>query len=260
LATRTRMGDRGVITSFVAFLAANGRPGLRVDGWPEDEKDGEIDAVAGPFAIEHTSIDTLPDQRQLSAYLMQMIGDLETAVVTRQHLLVYIHYDAIQRGQDWPAIRRALKQWLETEGQRLGEKLTRVHIPGVPFPVDVWPKKWPGSPRVYIARYTPPEDKSLPARIKDLCDRKVAKLSKWASPSTTTVLLLESDDIALMNEIRFVEAVLAAYPRGRPAGVDQVWYVSTAAQPLLAFHDLTRMWDLPPDQRYPEIMLWPPER
>jgi len=27
--------------------AANGRPGLKVDSWPEDEKDGEIDAVAG---------------------------------------------------------------------------------------------------------------------------------------------------------------------------------------------------------------------
>jgi hypothetical protein len=252
------MKDIEVVEAFVSFKAANGWPGLKIDQRPEKERDREIEAVAGPFAIEHTSIDTLPDQRQLSAYLMQMIGDLETAVVTRQHLLVYIHYDAIQRGQDWPAIRRALKQWLETEGQRLGEELTRVHIPGVPFPVDVSPKNWPGSPRAYVARYTP-EDKSLPERILDLCDRKAAKLSRW-SPSKTTVLLLETDDIALMNEIEFTKAVLAAYPRGRPVGVDQVWYVSTAAQPLLAFHDLTRMWELPPSERYPEIMFWPPQQ
>jgi hypothetical protein len=56
------------------------------------------------------------------------------------------------------------------------------------------------------------------------------------------------------------EAVVAAYREGRPAGVDEFWYVSTAVQPRLLFHDLTRMWELPPEQRYPEIIFWPPEQ
>ena len=53
---------------------------------------------------------------------------------------------------------------------------------------------------------------------------------------------------------------MAAYREGRPAGVDEFWYVSTAVQPRLLFHDLTRMWELPPEQRYPEIIFWPPEQ
>ena len=124
-----------------------------------------------------------------------------------------------------------MKQWLETTAQRLPEKLTRgVQIPSVPFPVDVMKRAdWKAPPRIYVARYVPPNEGSLPARIRDLCDRKVAKLSKW-SPSKTTVLLLENDDIAQMNEIIMTEAVVAAYPEGRPAGIDEFWYVSTAAR------------------------------
>jgi hypothetical protein len=34
-----------------------------VDSWPEDEADGEIDAILGSYAIQHTSIDPLPNGR-----------------------------------------------------------------------------------------------------------------------------------------------------------------------------------------------------
>jgi hypothetical protein len=254
------MTDHQVVDAFVAFRAANGRPGLRVDRRPEKEADGEIEAVAGPFAIEHTSIDTLPEQRRRGAYLAQLIDDLEATVVTHQPMQVFLHYDAVQPGQDWPAIKEAMKRWLETEGQRLPEKLTRgAQIPGVPFTVDVLKRAgWKVPPRIYVARYVPPNEGSLSARIRDLCDRKVAKLSRW-SPSKTTVLLLENDDIALMNEIVLSEAVLAAYLQGRPTGVDEIWYVNSAGQPQLQFYDLTRMWELPREQRYPEAMWWPPQ-
>jgi len=256
------MNDLEVVEAFVAFRCANGRPGLKIDRRPEKERDGDIEAIAGPFAIEHTSIDTLPEQRRLNAYLAQLIADLETTVVTQVHLQLFLHFNAVQTGQDWPAIRRALKTWLETVGQGLPEQLTRgVKIPDVPFLVDVWPKTWPGAPRVFVARYVPSNDDSLPARIKDLCDRKVKKLSRWSRPSTTTVLLLENDDIALMNEVIFSDAVLSAYPQGRPAGVDEFWYVSTAGQPQLLFYDFSRMWGTPSyDDRYPDPMWWPPQQ
>jgi hypothetical protein len=56
------MKDRDVISAFVAYLQTNGHPNLKVERWPEDENrdSQEIDAIAGAFAIEHTSIDTLP--------------------------------------------------------------------------------------------------------------------------------------------------------------------------------------------------------
>ncbi|OLC49390.1 MAG: hypothetical protein AUH82_00715 [Chloroflexi bacterium 13_1_40CM_4_65_13] len=252
------MSDREVILSFVSFLAANGHPGLKVDGWPEDHKHAEIDAVAGDFAIEHTSIDTLPDQRRDAAWYEQVVGNLDKEMSPRpaKTLFIVLRYDAVQIGQDWRSIREALKRWLQTDGQLLADGRREVRIEGVPFPVDVsqWsvPARIP--PSLFFGRYTR-EDATLPQRIRALCDRKIQKLAAWKARGKTTVLLLENDDLALMNHIKFSDALRDAYPGGRPAGVDQLWYVSTAIQPTLQFLDLSRMWEIEPGVP----TMWPPE-
>ena len=56
-----------VIDKFVAHLRKNGHPDLHVDrGSDGENRDSpDIDATAGPFVIEFTSIDVPPDQRLL---------------------------------------------------------------------------------------------------------------------------------------------------------------------------------------------------
>ena len=257
------MSDAEVVDKFVEALADTRAPGLQVDRRPDHEKPGDIDAVAGTFAIEHTSIDTFSDQRTRNSYLERLLGDLEKTISTKQYMQVVFDYDAVDIGQDWPAIRAALKNWLETVGQQLTARSTRVRPPGVPFDIQVFTRPdWnrPLPARVWFGRFVPPNDKPISLRLKDLCDRKVAKLSKYKSASMTTILLLENDDIASMNELILQDAVLAAYPQGRPAGVDEFWYVSTAGQPQFLFYDLTQTWELPEDQRCPEPMWWPPQQ
>lgn len=75
------MNDHEVVEAFVAHLAANGYTGLTVDRWPERENRNspDIDTIAGPFAIEHTSIDTLPNQRGKSHWFMKAAGGLESS-------------------------------------------------------------------------------------------------------------------------------------------------------------------------------------
>jgi len=252
------MSDREVITSFVAFLAASGQPGLEVDDWPEDHTPGEIDAVARDVAIEHTSIDTLPDQRRDSAWYEQVVGHLDREVAPRagKTLYVVLRYDAVQVGQDWRSIREALKRWLQTEGQLLADGRREVRIEGVPFPVDVYQRDVPPRvpPFLSFGRYTR-EDATLSQRLRALCDRKIGKLARWKDRGKITVLLVESDDLALMNHIKLSEAVREAYPDGKPTGVDQLWYASTAIQPTLSFLDLSRMWDT--ELGIP--IMWPPE-
>jgi len=72
------MKDLEVVEEFVALLAVNGYPGLCVEKWPERENRNspDIDVIAGPFAIEHTSIDTLPNQRGKSDWFMRVVGGL----------------------------------------------------------------------------------------------------------------------------------------------------------------------------------------
>jgi len=94
----------------------NGHPELRVDRRP-DEKDGEsadIDAVAGQFAIEHTSVDTLPNQRRDSDWFMRAAGNLEQELEAPPsfRLNITLEYYAASTSQNWAGIREALKAWI----------------------------------------------------------------------------------------------------------------------------------------------------
>lgn len=75
------MNDQDVIIAFINYIRETSLPGLKIDRWPDKEKENrnseDIDAIAGDFAIEHTSIDTLPNQRQKSDWFMRAVGNLE---------------------------------------------------------------------------------------------------------------------------------------------------------------------------------------
>jgi hypothetical protein len=222
------MSDREVITSFVAFLAANGWPGLGVDDWPEDHKDGEIDAVAGDLAIEHTSIDTLQHQRRDSDWLVRMIGNLEQEVPTPNCLLfVIIGESEIRRRKAWPALREALRHWLSGPGPaQLPDGMQQVPLATVP--ATIWMQKFSDQgvgTGLYFNRWSK-GDPSLANRIRTLGDQKIRKLGPWRAQGKKTVLLLETDDIALMNPWKLASAFCDAYPQ-KPGGVDRIWHVDT---------------------------------
>lgn len=236
------MNDRDVVDAFVAHLAANSYPGLKVDRRPDEENRGssDIDAIAGPFAIEHTSVDTLPNQRRDSDWFMRAAGGLEGELERKlsSRLNITLEYDAVSKGQDWAAIRAALKTWLAQEAPRLPEGRSIIEKSSeIPFRLHVV-KATGRSPGVFFARYEP-DDKSLPERVKAAFDRKATKLAKYQGPEAITVLLVESDDIALMNEGKMIGAIRTAFPAGHPAGVDQVWYVDTSITGALEFRDFT---------------------
>jgi len=63
----------------------NGYPNLRIDRTPDKEtaegdKNQDIDAMAGRFAIEHTSFDTVRNQTRDSARFLQVVGNLEAEI------------------------------------------------------------------------------------------------------------------------------------------------------------------------------------
>ena len=70
-------------------------------------------------------------------------------------------------------------------------------------------------------------------------DRKAAKLGKYQGPVSTTILLIENDDIALMNERKMLDAIRGAYPDGLPRGVDEVRFVDTSIPTKPLFRDFT---------------------
>jgi hypothetical protein len=74
-----------------------------------------------PFAIEHTIIDTVANQRRDSDWFMQAAAGIENELDQKLpfRLTVTLEYDAVGKGQNWPAIRAALKTWVTKEAPHL---------------------------------------------------------------------------------------------------------------------------------------------
>jgi hypothetical protein len=75
--------------------------------------------------------------------------------------------------------------------------------------------------------------------VRNAIERKSSKLARHHERRKATVLLLESGDIALMNEPTMRRAVRAAFPGGPPSAVDQIWYAETYPATAPAFYEFT---------------------
>lgn len=238
--------DKNLIVEFVNFLREHGHPDLNIDRFPDHEqrKMPDIDALAGAFAIEHTSIDTVPQQRQRSAWFMQAAGDLEAEFNRSERrpgffFSITLPYEAIDTGQDWNGIKETFRSWISSNLFSLPEGVQMMQeLSGVPFEFRV-KKSRVGPKGVFFSRFSP-TDTSLPGRIRDLLDRKAKRLMPYKTRGKITVLLVESDDIAFMNDPLLVEAIRSAYNDALPQGVDQLWFADTAFRPDLQFRDLTK--------------------
>ena len=243
------MEDHEVIDAFIEHLQAHGFPNLRVDQRPDKENrdSSDIDAIAGKFAIEHTSVDTLPNQRRDSDWFMRAVGELEQELSSKLsfRLRITLEYNAIGRGQNWAEIRRSLKDWISNDAENLSDGRHDLDdVPGVPFLLRV-AKASDRQPGVSFARWEP-EDDTLVKRIQKLLDRKSKKLAKYQTGRYTAVLLVESEDIALMDDSTMLEAIRDAYPDGLPLGVDEIWYCDSSCQSELRFQNFTPLLIEPP--------------
>lgn len=80
----------------------------------------------------------------------------------------------------------------------------------------------------------------LPGRLREQLDRKTGKLSRYKDEGKTTILLVESGDIALMDDSIMWDSLRQAYPSGLPCGVDQIWFADTSIRQEIIFTDMTR--------------------
>ena len=164
------MGERDVIDAFISHLGhQKGYPNLTVDRWPEDEnrQSPEIDAIAGPFAIEHTSIDSVADQRQANDWFSRVVGGLDRVIADCVDcgFTITLEYDAITKGMDWHCIRADLEKWILGNASRLSHGSHRVILP-TSMPVDppILMLVWKGQSRRIGFERIAPCDNTLTTR------------------------------------------------------------------------------------------------
>jgi len=236
------MEEKEVVNLFVAHLAEHGYPVLKVDSRPDEVERNQcdIDAIAGNFAIEHTSIDTIPDQRRNSDWFMKAAGLLEEELRGKldYRLSVTLPYDGIQPGVDWNKIKVALRDWVLDKSTFLPKGSHLISdCPNIPF--DFRASKRPaGHPGLLLFR-SAPEDQTLPDRLRKLLCRKAKKLIRYKADGKMTIILLESNDIALMDEAIMWENLRAAFQNGLPPSVDKIWFVDTSIPENVIFFEMT---------------------
>jgi len=233
--TIKRLGDKEVVVQFVDYLAQEKYPGLEIESIPDETTSGDIDALAGKFAIEHTSIDTIPDQRRDEAWFMESIGSLEHDCKGRVpfYLSLTFPYKNVSR-HNWRKIRTSIKQWIMTESAKLSEGSHIIScISGIPFEFRA-KKKYSGRPGLLLSRFSP-SIPDFPSRLKKHLASKIKKLSPYKGKGKITLLLVESTDIALMDDGMMYDSLNEIYPAGLPSGVDQVWFAHTSTVEPIEF-------------------------
>ncbi len=245
---RKKMDNRELIDAFTTHLGRQkGYPNLEVDRWPDEEnrQSPEIDALAGPFAIEHTSIDALPDQRRADDWYSRIVAGLDREIASfvdceSTGFTIALEFNAIRAGMDWNRVRADLKRWISKHASCLSHGSHSIILP-TPTPAD--------SPIVMMVRKDrsgckgfsriEPRDNSLAKRVRELLDRKATKLMRYQTAHTSTILLVENGDIALMDDWKMLTAIREAYPDGLPQGVDEIWFADTSMPDKPRFLDST---------------------
>lgn len=236
------LNDKEVVSAFVSYLREHGYPALKIDRIHDEEnrKSSDIDAIAGFFAIEHTSVDTIANQRRDADWFLHAAGGIEEAVAhqLQYRLDISIPYEAVQYGQNWADIQKSFITWIVTCTPDLGQGVhTIANVQGIPFEF-IAKKDTKHKPKLFLARIAP-LDNSLSGRIREQFFRKSQKLLPYKEQGYITVLLSESNDIALMDEAKMLDAIRIGLSRRLPKGVDRLWYVATGIPEDLLFFEFT---------------------
>ena len=194
----------------------------------------DIDAIAEEeghptLAIEHTKILTLKDQKRESAWFMKAFGSLEAEfanALPRSVSLVF-PYKSVVLGQRWKEIRDAIRRWLVSAIPSLPVGRSDPVIPGVPFKLTVWCRQEGRS--LLLSRWEPVVESrdSLKVQIGKQLSHKYETLGWYRASGATSILLLESDDIALVNWASLYRAFLFATEDTPRPDLDQVWMACT---------------------------------
>jgi len=236
--------DREIVERFVEHLRDEGQVDLKIDSWPEDDHPGQsvVEAIAGNLAIEHTSVDTLPDQRRIGEQFTDALGVLDHLPTTAR-LSINIPYELVTIGADWGAYRLALAHWIINVAPTLQDGRYDIELPNTPL-TCIGTKESNRPARVVISRPIQ-NDETLPQRVGQQITRKMKKLRRYKADRYATVLILETQDQSLMNQHKMLEAVREGLRGSMPEGLDQLWFTEARgacffdfAKPIKEGHDI----------------------
>lgn len=193
------------------------------------------------LVLEHTSVDSFQDQRELSRWTIELLSPLELVLDGTLpgpgHYVLGVN-PAESRGLRHSAsrIRDTLTEWIREVAPKLalgGPVVAPRHcvdldVLGLGLNVSLC--RWPHWDRRFFMRFNVPQDfeQQRRARLVQALDAKCPKLTvaKSEARGASSVLVLETCDIALGNEFD-IAAIVNEELRGRPDAPDVVYVIDT---------------------------------
>ncbi len=244
----TRAIEERDIWAFYSFLRSQTPIALgefhRLDGVAKGNR--LPDAVAEPLVIEHTTLDSVPKQREYNFLLDRLISEIDlppNAVefalkITLPHAALGLEIDSrlgLQRVAD------GLRTYLITEASRLSDGThEEVAIVGLPFRVRLCKNAKGIMPGWHFLRLVEDSSNFLSRELKRLITDKVSKnvdfIKTTGRVDLRSVVLVASDDIALMSAHKFLRAYTEAFPDGLSTSL--IWFADTSHWPDVSFLDV----------------------
>jgi hypothetical protein len=176
--------DRICVNRFIDFLEVIGQEVARPISYPEDQKQGDIDALVKPFAIEHMSFDAYEEARSLKVPFETVIGDLEKNFRGKLGFdlkIIFGVYDLkVGQGQDWKTIHSELRKWILNEAPTLTNGSHKITAPDIPFDFTAIKSSGSGDGAIF-SRFNP-EDSKLSNRLLnglEINHEKIKKLGPY---------------------------------------------------------------------------------
>ncbi len=187
------------------------------------------------FAVEHTRIESFPNQIADGKQFSQLLGPLETELAGQLPGAFFLVVDV---GAAWApsaihaGVRKALAKWiLANAGELDPEEKTgpsgkcdiTATPPGVPFKVTLH-RDCDYESRLFIIQGLLGDLQNLRReRIAEALARKCPKLQAARNDGCVSVLILESNDVALANRSVVAEATVAVLAQRNDAPDVVIW-------------------------------------
>jgi hypothetical protein len=247
--------ETAVCIGALRFLAGRRREPIRIVEEPDrvERQQQAVEMVAASdtarFVLEHTRIESFDGQIADGKRLNDLLGQLETVLppflqTGSYDIIIEPHAARAIRAVNLDSVRFAIAKWIVVKAQDLkagpdgdfadtdvvDERPWSVteKPPDVPFDVTLQCVPRDEGVVVFAMRFKPPNiEESRRSRIRTALTRKCPKLARAKQQhDALSVLLLESDDIALANRHVISEAVVLEL-KDRPDRPDFVFLVET---------------------------------
>jgi hypothetical protein len=159
---------------------------------------------------------------------VKSLGD-KTVLLLGYTSVALEHYEAITvlaRNDLYGSALALLANWIINISPALEDGTYEIDMPRTGLKCAA-AKESTRPPGVFLRRPVP-EDESLTQRVGKQIGRKMKKLRRYKADGYTTVLILETQDNALMNQHKMLDAVREALGGTIPDGLDQLWFTEGA--------------------------------